>query len=179
MTHPQDGTTELVTQTLVFLAATCVLVPALKKARLSAVMGFLLIGVAMGPHVLGRLSETWPWLSPFALEAGEETLLLAELGVVFLLFVIGLEVSFERLWALRRFVFGLGFAQVALCASAIAIGALAFGNSFSVSAVLGLAFDLSSTALVLQLLREHGQISTSIGRATFSDLQMQDLMVVP
>ena len=179
MTHPQDGTTELVTQTLVFLAATCVLVPALKKARLSAVMGFLLIGVAMGPHVLGRLSETWTWLSPFALEPEEETLLLAELGVVFLLFVIGLEVSFERLWALRRFVFGLGFAQVALCAAAIGIGALAFGNSFSVSAVLGLAFALSSTALVLQLLRERGQISTSVGRASFSVLLMQDLMVVP
>lgn len=179
MTHPQDGTTELVTQTLVFLAATCVLVPALKKARLSAVMGFLVIGVAMGPHVLGRLSETWPWLSPFALEPGQETLLLAELGVVFLLFVIGLEVSFERLWALRRFVFGLGFAQVALCAAAIGAGALAFGNSFSVSAVLGLAFALSSTALVLQLLRERGQIATSVGRASFSVLLMQDLMVVP
>lgn len=178
MTHPPDATT-IVTQTLVFLAATCVVVPALRKARLSAVMGFLLIGVAMGPHVLGRLAEQWPWLGAFALTAGEPTLLLAELGVVFLLFVIGLEVSFERLWALRRFVFGLGLAQVTFSALVIGGVAMAFGNSFAVAAVLGLAFALSSSALVLQLLRERRQIATSVGRASFSVLLMQDLMVVP
>jgi monovalent cation:proton antiporter-2 (CPA2) family protein len=178
MTHPPDATS-VVTQALVFLAATCVVVPALRKARLSAVMGFLLIGVAMGPNVLGQMAERWPWLSAFALRPGESALLLAELGVVFLLFVIGLEVSFERLWALRRLVFGLGFAQVALCALAIGGVALAFGNSFAVSAVLGLAFALSSTALVLQLLRERRQIATPVGRTTFSVLLMQDLMVVP
>jgi monovalent cation:proton antiporter-2 (CPA2) family protein len=178
MTHPPDATS-VVTQALVFLAATCVVVPALRKARLSAVMGFLLIGVAMGPHVLGRLANTWTWLAPFELEGDQPTLILAELGVVFLLFVIGLEVSFERLWALRRFVFGLGFVQVVLSALAIGGVALAFGNSFAVSAVLGLAFALSSTALVLQLLRERRQIATSVGRASFSVLLMQDLMVVP
>ena len=173
------GAAEVITQTLVFLAATCVLVPALRKAKLSAVMGFLLIGVAMGPHVLGRLAEQWPWLGAFELEEEEPTLFLAELGVVFLLFIIGLEVSFERLWAMRRFVFGLGFAQVSLCALAIFGVALAFDNSFAVSAVLGLAFALSSTALVLQLLRERRQIATSVGRTSFSVLLMQDLMVVP
>lgn len=173
------GTAEVITQTLVFLAATCVVVPALRKARLSAVMGFLLIGVAMGPHVLGRLAENWPWLGAFELEEEAPTLFLAELGVVFLLFVIGLEVSFERLWAMRRFVFGLGFAQVALCALAIGAVAMAFDNSFAVSAVLGLAFALSSTALVLQLLRERRQIATTVGRSAFSVLLMQDLMVVP
>jgi monovalent cation:proton antiporter-2 (CPA2) family protein len=173
------GTAEVITQTLVFLAATCVVVPALRKARLSAVMGFLLIGVAMGPHVLGRLAENWPWLGAFELEEDAPTLFLAELGVVFLLFVIGLEVSFERLWAMRRFVFGLGFAQVALCALAIGAVAMAFDNSFAVSAVLGLAFALSSTALVLQLLRERRQIATTVGRSAFSVLLMQDLMVVP
>jgi CPA2 family monovalent cation:H+ antiporter-2 len=179
MTHPDSGTNDVIVQALVFLAATCVFIPPLKKARLSAVMGFLLIGVAMGPHVLGRLAETWPVLGAFGFEPEEETLLLAELGVVFLLFVIGLEVSFERLWALRRFVFGLGLAQVVLCALTIGGAALAFGNSFSVAAVIGLGFALSSTALVLQLLRERGQIATSVGRASFSVLLMQDLMVVP
>ncbi len=173
------GAAEVITQTLVFLAATCVLVPALRKAKLSAVMGFLLIGVAMGPHVLGRLAEQWPWLGAFELEEAASTTFLAELGVVFLLFIIGLEVSFERLWAMRRFVFGLGFAQVSLCALAIFGVALAFDNSFTVSAVLGLAFALSSTALVLQLLRERRQIATSVGRTSFSVLLMQDLMVVP
>ncbi|MGE0740989.1 MAG: cation:proton antiporter [Hyphomonadaceae bacterium] len=170
---------EVIAQALVFLAATCVFIPALRKAKLSTVMGFLLIGVAMGPHVLGRLAQTWPWLSAFDLEEAEPTLLLAELGVVFLLFVIGLEVSFERLWALRRYVFGLGLAQVVLSTVAISSVALAFGNSFAVAAVLGLAFALSSTALVLQLMRERKQIATSVGRASFSILLMQDLMVVP
>jgi len=174
-----SGSAEVITQTLVFLAATCVVVPALRKARLSAVMGFLLIGVAMGPHVLGRLAETWPWLGAFELEEGAPTLFLAELGVVFLLFVIGLEVSFERLWALRRFVFGLGLAQVVVSAIAIGAVAMAFGNSFAVSAVLGLAFALSSTALVLQLLRERRQAASTVGRTSFSILLMQDLMVVP
>lgn len=174
-----SGSAEVITQTLVFLAATCVVVPALRKARLSAVMGFLLIGVAMGPHVLGRLAETWPWLGAFELEEGAPTLFLAELGVVFLLFVIGLEVSFERLWALRRFVFGLGLAQVIVSALAIGAVAMAFGNSFAVSAVLGLAFALSSTALVLQLLRERRQAASTVGRTSFSILLMQDLMVVP
>ena len=173
------GGGEALVQALVFLAATCVVVPALRKMRLSTVMGFLLIGVAMGPHVLGRMAETWPWLGAFDLEAYESTQLLAELGVIFLLFVIGLEVSFERLWALKRYVFGLGLAQVALSTLAIAGAAMAFGNSFAVAAVIGLAFALSSTALVLQLLRERRQIATSVGRASFSVLLMQDLMVVP
>ena len=173
------GGGEVLVQALVFLAATCVVVPALRKARLSSVMGFLLIGVAMGPHVLGRLAETWPWLGAFELETYESTQLLAELGVIFLLFVIGLEVSFERLWALRRYVFGLGLAQVALSSAAIGAVALAFGNTFPVAAVIGLAFALSSTALVLQLLRERRQIASSVGRASFSVLLMQDLMVVP
>jgi monovalent cation:proton antiporter-2 (CPA2) family protein len=178
MEHGSGGG-ELIIQALLFLAATCVLIPALKKARISTVMGFLFIGVAMGPHVLGRLAHSWPWLNNFELESAEPTMLMAELGVVFLLFVIGLEVSAERLWALRRYVFGLGFLQVVLCAAAITAAALAFGNGFTIAAVIGLAFALSSTALVLQLLRERSQIATPVGRASFSILLMQDLMVVP
>ncbi|MEZ5960984.1 MAG: cation:proton antiporter [Hyphomonadaceae bacterium] len=174
-----SGQSEVLIQALVFLGATCVLIPALKKARISTVMGFLIIGVAMGPHVLGRLAQTWPWLGAFEFEQSEPTLLLAELGVVFLLFVIGLEVSLERLWSLRRYVFGLGLLQVVLSTAAIAAIAMAFGNSFTVAMVLGLAFALSSTALVLQLLRERSQIATPVGRTSFSILLMQDLMVVP
>lgn len=179
MAPPSSAEAEVVTQALIFLAATCVVIPALRKARLSAVMGFLLIGVAMGPHVLGRLAEAWPWLRDFELEEYEPTRVLAELGVVFLLFIIGLEVSFDRLWALRRYVFGLGLTQVALTALAIGAIAMAFGSNFAAATVLGLAFALSSTALVLQLLRERRQIATSVGRASFSVLLMQDLMVVP
>ena len=153
MEHGSGGS-EVLTQALVFLGATCVLIPALKKLKISAVMGFLFIGVAMGPHVLGRLANDLPWLAAFEFEQSEPTLLLAELGIVFLLFVIGLEVSLERLWSLRRYVFGLGLLQVVLSAAAITAVTMAFGNEFTVSAVIGIAFALSSTALVLQLLRE-------------------------
>ena len=177
MEHETTGS--VLSQTLLFLAATCLVVPALRRARLSSVMGFLLIGVAMGPHALGRLAEGVPWLEGFALEAGEPVRLLAEMGVVFLLFVIGLEVSTERLWALRRYVFGLGISQVVLTSASITGVALAFGNTFAVSAVLGLAFALSSTALVLQLMRERHQLAAPVGRASFSVLLAQDLMVVP
>lgn len=177
--HIADGGNEVLIQALLFLGAACIVIPAMRKARLSTVMGFLIIGVAMGPHVLGRLAAEAPWLGAFELEDAEPTMLLGELGIVFLLFIIGLEVSFERLWALKRYVFGLGFAQVAITSIAIGAIALAFGNSFSVAAVLGLAFALSSTALVLQLLRERSQITTTVGRTSFSVLLMQDLMVVP
>lgn len=178
MEHGATGGAVL-TQALVFLGATCLVIPALRRAKLSAVMGFLLIGVGMGPHVLGQMSDAWPWLNAFELREGRSTEVLAELGVVFLLFIIGLEVSFERLWALKRYVFGLGLAQVVLSTIAIASVALAFGNSFAAASVLGLAFALSSTALVLQLLREGHQIATPVGRISFSVLLMQDLMVVP
>ncbi|MGD9966595.1 MAG: cation:proton antiporter [Hyphomonadaceae bacterium] len=174
-----SGGSEIIVQLLVFLAATCVLIPALKKARIAPVMGFMIIGVAMGPHGLGQLAETWPWLAVFELEGDQPTLLLAELGVVFLLFVIGLEVSFERLWALKRYVFGLGLLQVVISSAAITAVAFALGNRLTVAAVIGLAFALSSTALVLQLLRQRSQIATPVGRASFSILLMQDLMVVP
>lgn len=178
MEHGATGGAVL-TQALVFLGATCLVIPALRRAKFSAVMGFLLIGVGMGPHVLGQMADAWPWLNAFELREERPTALLAELGVVFLLFIIGLEVSFERLWALKRYVFGLGLAQVVLSTIAIAGVALAFGNSFAAASVLGLAFALSSTALVLQLLREGHQIATPVGRISFSVLLMQDLMVVP
>lgn len=166
-------------QALVFLAATCVVIPALRKARLSSVMGFLFIGVVMGPQVLGRLDNVWPWLSPFGLEESAPGELLAEMGVVFLLFIIGLEVSWDRLWALKRYIFGLGVAQVALCTIVIASVALVFGASLAVAVVLGLALALSSTAVVLQHLRERRQLTAPLGRAAFSVLLTQDLMVVP
>lgn len=177
--NDQTSAGEVVIQALVFLSATCLVIPALRKARLSAVMGFLLIGVAMGPHVLGQLAETWRWLSPFELEESEPTRLLAELGILFLLFVIGLEVSWERLWSLKRYVFGLGLAQVVVTAAVITAVAMTFSDGFATAAVLGLAFTLSSTALVLQLLRERRQNTAPIGRVSLAVLLTQDLMVAP
>jgi CPA2 family monovalent cation:H+ antiporter-2 len=162
-----------------FLAATSLIVPALRRARVSAVMGFLLIGVLLGPYGLAQLVPAAPWLAPYTLSNNDTTRLLAEFGVVFLLFIVGLEVSTERLWALRRYVFGLGVAQVLITASVIALIAYAFGNTPSVAVIAGLAFSLSSTAVVLQLLGERRQLSGPVGRAGFSILLLQDLAVVP
>ena len=174
-----DLTREITLQALVFLAATCVVIPACRKARVSAVLGFLAIGIAMGPHVLGVAASGLPWLAPFTLVEHGATRVLAELGVVFLLFVIGLELSLERLWHMRRLVFGLGLAQLLLTAAAIALVVLASGGSTASAVVFGLAGALSSTALVLQLLRERREISTPAGRASFAVLLLQDVMVVP
>lgn len=176
-TDPPDF--PVITQVLVFLAATTLVVPALRRAKLSAVMGFLLIGILIGPHGLARFADMAPWLAHVTIPETETTELLAEFGVVFLLFAIGLEVSAERLWALKRLVFGLGLSQVVVTALVIGAIALAFGNSFTVASVVGLAFALSSTAVVLQMLGERRQLSGSVGRAGFSVLLLQDLAVVP
>jgi len=166
-------------QILVFLGATSLLTPAFRKAGLSAVMAFLLIGMLAGPHGVGRLAGEAPWLAAVTIQDAEATRGLAEFGVVFLLFVIGLEVSSERLWALRRFVLGLGLAQVLLTAGVVGAIALAFGSGAPVAAITGLAFGLSSTAVVLQILGERRQLAGPVGRAGFSILLLQDLAVVP
>lgn len=169
----------LATQALVFLAATALVIPALRRLRASPIIGFLLIGVFMGPYALGRLAETYPALAPFALSNNAVTRFLADLGIVFLLFVIGLEVTLERLWALRRLVFGLGLGQIVVTTVAIAIVALAFGHPLAAAVVVGLGMTLSSTAVVLQWLGERGARTAPVGRAAFATLLMQDVAIVP
>jgi CPA2 family monovalent cation:H+ antiporter-2 len=104
---------------------------------------------------------------------------LAELGVVFLLFMIGLELSLDRLWAMRRRVFGLGGAQVVVTGSVIAVIASYFDNTLAAAVVLGCAFALSSTAIVMQLLSEKRRLGTATGRTSFAILLCQDLAVLP
>jgi monovalent cation:proton antiporter-2 (CPA2) family protein len=164
---------------VVFLAATSLLVPTFRKLGMSAVMAFLAIGVLIGPHILGLLPDHIDWTRILVLDPDGPARWLAELGVVFLLFAIGLEVSTSRLWALRRWVLGFGLAQVAVTAVAITLIAIAFGNATAVAVVLGLAFALSSTAVVLQLLGERRQIAGATGKAAFSVLLLQDLAVIP
>jgi CPA2 family monovalent cation:H+ antiporter-2 len=164
---------------LLFLVLAGVLIPLLQRLRVNQVVGFLAAGVALGPFGLGLWAGHWPWLAHFTFPKLEGVVVLAELGVLFLMFMIGLELSLERLWALRRWVFGAGLAQ--LVASAAAIGALAwaFGNPWPVAVVLGGVLALSSTAVALQLLSERRQLGTPLGQACFSVLMMQDLAVVP
>jgi CPA2 family monovalent cation:H+ antiporter-2 len=133
----------------------------------------------LGPYSLGRLAENLPWLQTITITSQDAVDRLAELGVAFLLFTIGLELSFDRLWTMRRLVFGLGMSQVVLTTAAISAIALVFGNTVEASLVIGACLALSSTAIVLQLLAEQKRLASVAGRSIFAVLLAQDLAVVP
>src|SRR5574343_1887572 len=139
-------------ETLLFLTLAGVLIPLLQRLKVNQVLGFLGVGLAVGPFGLGLWVDTWPWLAQFTFPQRAGVTVLAELGVIFLMFMIGLELSAERLWALRKWVFGAGTAQVLLSAACIGLLAWAFGNRWPNALVLGLVLALSSTAVVVQLL---------------------------
>ena len=164
---------------IVFLAATGLVIPLVRRLKISPVLGFLCVGLAIGPSGLGRFVADVPAISPFVVLDVEGVRQIAEFGVVFLLFTIGLELSLAQLWAMRHLVFGLGAAQVLTSSVAIGLVAYAFGNSVAASTVLGLCLALSSTAVVVQLLTERLQLSAPVGRVSFGVLLFQDLAVVP
>ncbi len=164
---------------VLFLATAGIIVPLFRRWRLSPVLGFLGAGVLLGPHGLGSLAASVPWLTYLTIDNPAELAQLAEFGVVFLLFMIGLELSWERLRLLRVYVFGLGALQVALCGAAIAGAGLAFGLAPPAAAALGAALALSSTAVVMPILTEQKRQHSRAGRATFSVLLFQDLAVAP
>jgi CPA2 family monovalent cation:H+ antiporter-2 len=164
---------------VLFLATAGVVVPLFRRWRISPVLGFLGAGVVLGPYGLGALTGQAPWLRYVTIGAPEEMAQLAEFGVVFLLFMIGLELSWERLRLLRRYVFGLGALQVTLSLAAIAGLGMAFGLSPLAAAAVGAALALSSTAVVMPILTEHRRQHSTAGRTTFSVLLFQDLAVAP
>jgi monovalent cation:H+ antiporter-2, CPA2 family len=164
---------------ILFLATAGVVVPLFHRLRISPVLGFLGAGALLGPFGLGRLAETLPWLSWFTISNREEISHLAEFGVVFLLFMIGIELSWERLRTLRRLVFGLGPLQLLLSAAVIAGLTHAGGASLTASALIGLALASSSTAIVVPILAARRRLNSPTGRATFSILLFQDLAVAP
>ena len=154
-------------QVSVFLAAAVIGVPLLKRLGLSSVLGYIVAGAAIGPWGLGLAADD-------AAVKG-----FAEIGIVLLLFLIGLEVLPSRLWELRRAVFGLGAAQVAATGTVLGLAAWALGVSPGAAAVIGFGLALSSTAIGLQILIERKQLSTPQGRAGFAVLLFQDLAVIP
>lgn len=164
---------------VVFLAAAGIVVPLFSRLKLSPVLGFLAAGVALGPHGLGRLSADLPWLTWFTISDPAQIAQLSELGVAFLLFMIGLELSWERLRAMRRLVFGLGLMQVVVCALVLGGLFILMGQSLAGGAVLGLGLALSSTAVVMPVMAERGRLKGATGRATFAVLLAQDLAVAP
>jgi len=164
----EQGTlVSLIQEAIIYLVAAIIAVPLSKRLGFGSVLGYLAAGIIIGPFGFRLIRDP------------EHILHFAELGVVFLLFIIGLELQPSRLWVLRRMVFGLGSAQVLL--SAIVIGLLAWIYGFTpVAAIVsGLILALSSTAFVLQLLAEKKQLTTQHGRAAFSILLFQDLAVIP
>jgi len=164
---------------VIFLVAAGILVPLLHRFRVSPVLGYLLIGAIVGPYGLGLLVPALPWLRHVVITDLPGVQALAELGVIFLLFMIGLELSLDRLWSMRRLVFGLGSLQVVITAIVIGLVAWGFGNTPAASMVLGGCLALSSTAIVMQLLIDRRQLASPLGRSSFSILLMQDLAVVP
>ena len=154
-------------EVLVFLCAAIVVVPICKRLGLSAVLGYLGAGLLIGPPGLGIISDA------------AETLKFAELGIVLLLFIIGLELHPKRLWVMRQLVFGLGLAQVLLSTAVIGGILLLLGLPPAAATLLGFSLALSSTAFVLQLLGEQKKLSTHHGRAAFGTLLLQDLAVIP
>ncbi|CAM3290366.1 cation:proton antiporter [Asticcacaulis taihuensis] len=164
---------------IVFLLASAVVVPIFQRYKVSSVLGFLLIGVLLGPDVMGRLATAWPVLDAFSVMRSHTVHQLAELGVVFLLFTIGLELTFERLKSMRRLVFGLGALQVVLCALALTGLFLLIGRSFISSVALGMALALSSTAVVIPVLADRKALKTASGRSVFAVLLAQDIAVAP
>jgi len=164
---------------LLVLGTAGVVVPLLHRYGVSTVLAFLLTGAFLSPGGLGALTGYIPSLSWLTITDPERLAKFAEWGVVFLLFLIGLELSFERLSTMRRLVFGLGGSQVLLSAALIGLIAYALGQRPVTAIVIGAALCLSSTAIVIELLASQKRLSTSVGRTSFSILLFQDLAVVP
>lgn len=157
----------LVQDTVLFLGSAVVAVPLLKRLGFGALLGYLAAGVAIGPFLLGLVSDV------------DAILHFGEFGVVLLLFIIGLELHPSRLWALRRPILGLGSSQMLITAAALAVGSHLLGIRLKESVVIGLVLALSSTAFALQTLAERKELRTQHGRAAFSILLFQDLAVIP
>lgn len=161
---------------LVILGAAGIVIPVFARFRITPIIGFILIGVAVGPFGLGSLVERVPWLTHITITNPEVLAPFAEFGIVLLLFAIGLELSFNRLWQLRKLVFGLGALELLIIGSSLALlfglsGTLAWSGALA----LGFALAFSSTAMVLPI----SGTRTPVGRAALSMLLFEDIMIVP
>lgn len=155
-------------EAIIFLAGAIICVPIAKRFGLSSVLGYLLAGVLIGPYLLG-----------FVGEEGDDILHFAEFGVVIMLFLIGLEIDPKSFWRMRKTILGMGGAQLVLTLCLAHIALLAMGYGWKVSLVIAMAVVLSSTAIVLQTIKEKGLMDTPYGGASFSILLFQDIIVIP
>jgi CPA2 family monovalent cation:H+ antiporter-2 len=173
------GQEALIKDALVFFVAAGLVVPVLRAVRLPAVVGFILAGVALGPSGFSAFSDQIPVLEYVTISDPAAAAPFAELGVLFLLFLLGLELSFQKLWALKRTVFGAGTFQAILSAVIIGYGLFLLGLPATEAAIVGLALSLSSTAIVMQLMIEHKRAAAPVGRNSLGVLLFQDIMVAP
>ncbi|OCK58948.1 cation:proton antiporter [Bradyrhizobium sp. LMTR 3] len=164
---------------LVLLGTAGVVIPLVRRFGLNPVLGYLGAGAILGPLGLGSFIESFPLLYWFTVVDPKNVSAIANLGVVFLLFLIGMELSYDRLKAMRRLIFGLGSLQIALSTVAIGVVVALLGNKAPVALILGACLALSSTAIVVEILSRQRRLSTSAGRASFATLLAQDLAVAP
>ena len=167
--------TPAMSDALTILGAAGIVIPAFARFRINPVIGFILVGIVAGPHLLGGLAGDYPWLQALSINDPAGIAPVADFGIVLLLFSIGLELSFKRLAAMKKAVFGVGAAE--LFGSAVLIGGLlvALGNSPSAAVVLGIALAMSSTALVVPI----AGTTSPVGRAAFAMLLFEDIALVP
>jgi CPA2 family monovalent cation:H+ antiporter-2 len=161
------GETQYLQHAVIFLATAVVVVSLMRRFRVSPVLGYLAAGAVVGPSGVGLITDV------------ESVQDLADLGIVFLLFTIGLNLSFSRIRAMRRYVFGLGGVQMLLCGVSLGAAAYFAGANRADAFVIGIALAMSSTAMVMALLRERGEAGTQTGRIALAILVLQDLLVVP
>jgi K+:H+ antiporter len=168
-------TNSALSDALVILGAAGIVIPAFARFRVSPVIGFILVGMLVGPHGLGALVRGTPWLGYVTISNPEGIEPFAEFGITLLLFSIGLHLSFRRLWNMRRLVFGIGAAELLGAALIIGLALRLLGEGPGGAAALGLALALSSTALVLPLVGT----TSPVGRSAFGMLLFEDLAIVP
>lgn len=167
-------------EALLFLGTAGIVVPLFHRLHVSPIIGFLIAGALLGPFGLGRLAQDHHWLSALTIGDVEGVAKIADFGLVFLLFMIGLELSWERLSRMRSLVFGLGLTQVAVSTAALStVIGLWSGLATAPSIILGAALAMSSTAIVIPILAERRRLNRAAGRAAFSVLLLQDLLVAP
>ena len=164
-----------ISDALVILGAAGLVIPVFTRFRVTPIIGFILIGLLVGPYGLGRLVFEHPWLTHITISDPEALEPFAEFGIILLLFAIGLELSFNRLWQMRKLVFGLGAMELIVIGSCLAIALSMMGQFWTGALALGFALAFSSTAIVLPIAGTH----SPVGRAALSMLLFEDIMIVP
>ena len=164
-----------ISDALVILGAAGLVIPVFTRFRVTPIIGFILIGLAVGPYGLGRLVFEYPWLNHITISDPEALEPFAEFGIILLLFAIGLELSFNRLWQMRKLVFGLGAMELIVIGSCLAVALSMMGQYWTGALALGFALAFSSTAIVLPIAGTH----SPVGRAALAMLLFEDIMIVP